>query len=49
MCRKNILLPQNIPQITTEILEQETSPIMELSGFKELVKNHYLNHRESFN
>jgi len=46
---KNILLPQNLPQITTEILEQETSPIMELSGFKELVKNHYLNHRESFN
>ena len=46
---KTINLPQNLPEITTETLEQDISPIMELSGFKNLLKNHYLNHRESFN
>ena len=46
---KTIYLPQNLPQISTKTLEQDISPIMELSGFKELLKNHYLNHRESFN
>ena len=46
---KTVLLPQNLPQIRTEVLEQNVSPILELSGFKEIVKNHYLNHRESFN
>ena len=46
---KTINLPQNLPQINTKTLEQDISPIMELSGFKEIIKNHYLNHRESFN
>jgi hypothetical protein len=46
---KTINLPQNLPQINTETLEQEITPIMELSGYKELLKKHYLNHRESFN
>lgn len=46
---KTILLPQNLPHINTETLEQEITPIMELSGFKDLLKNHYLNHRQSFN
>lgn len=46
---KSIYLPQNLPEINTKTLEQDISPIMELSGFKDLLKNHYLNHRESFN
>ena len=46
---KTIYLPQNLPQINTETLEQEITPIMELSGYKDLLKKHYLNHRESFN
>ena len=46
---KTINLPQNLPQINTKTLEQDISPIMELSGFEEIIKNHYLNHRESFN
>ena len=46
---KTIYLPQNLPQINTETLEQEITSIMELSGYKDLLKKHYLNHRESFN
>ena len=46
---KTIYLPQNLPEINTKSLDQDISPIMELSGYKELLKNHYQNHRESFN
>lgn len=42
------LLPQGCPDLSSAALGKPVSPIMELSGYPELLKTQYINHRQSF-
>lgn len=41
-------IPKGFPEISSASLEKSVSPIMELSGMQDLIRNHYKNHRQSF-
>lgn len=45
---RKILFPENSPEITIKSIEKKLSPIMALSGMKQLVKSIYDSHRQSF-
>lgn len=49
LARSNkILIPKGCPELTSRSLSEKKAPIIELSGFSELCRSHYMNHRQSF-
>lgn len=45
---KKIEIPKGCQEISSRSLMQEVDPVLVLSGFPELCKSHYINHRQSF-
>ena len=45
---RKILIPKGCPEITSKSLSEKKDPVLELSGFPELCRSHYMNHRQSF-
>lgn len=45
---KVIVLPEGYPELGSAILNGDSSEIEKLSGFNELIRTHYINHRQSF-
>jgi hypothetical protein len=45
---KKVLLPRSCPEISSLSLDREVSPLAALSGLPELLRTHYINHRQSF-
>ena len=45
---RKILIPKGCPEINSKSLSEKKDPILELSGFSELCRSHYMNHRQSF-
>lgn len=42
------LIPQGCPDVSSASLEKPVSKVLELSGLPDLMRTHYLNHRQSF-
>ncbi|MCM1321121.1 MAG: DUF4912 domain-containing protein [Bacteroides sp.] len=42
------IIPKGCSEISSAALEQDISPILKLSGLRELLKKQYANHRQSF-
>lgn len=45
---RKVLIPKGCPEITFQSLTEKIDPVLELSGFNELCRTHYMNHRQSF-
>lgn len=45
---RKIIIPKGCPEITSRSLTEKIDPVLELSGFAELCRTHYTNHRQSF-
>lgn len=45
---RTVLISKDCPEISSELLDEHSSEIMKLSGYPELIRSHFLNHRQSF-
>lgn len=45
---RKIMIPKGCPELTSRSISEKKDPVLELSGFSELCRSHYMNHRQSF-